>query len=252
MLPVLAASETARERFLREARIAASVEHDHVVVIHQVGEERGVPFLAMPLLHGESLDERLNREGRLPIGEVLRIGREAALGLAAAHERGLVHRDVKPANLWLEEGTGRVKVLDFGLARAAKAGVQLTQQGAIVGTPAYMAPEQASGEAVDARSDLFGLGCVLYRMATGEPPFQGKDAVSTVMSVARDNPAPPSTVNPEVPPGAVGLYPEAAVEGPRRPAGVGPGGGREAGRPASRMGRGRWDANNDTGGPQKR
>jgi len=200
MLPTLAASGTARERFLREARLAASVEHDHVVVIHQVGEDRGVPFLVMPLLRGESLDERLKREGNLPVGEALRIGREAALGLAAAHKRGLVHRDIKPANLWLEEETGRVKVLDFGLARAAKTETQLTQTGAVIGTPAYMAPEQANGEAVDARTDLFSLGCVLYRMTTGELPFQGKDALSTLMAVVHANPAAPSTVNLEVSP----------------------------------------------------
>jgi hypothetical protein len=201
MLPVLAASETSRERFLREARIAASVEHDNVVTIHQVGEDRGIPFLAMPLLHGESLDARMKRESRLPIGEVLRIGREAALGLAAAHHRGLVHRDVKPANLWLEEDTGRVKVLDFGLARAVNATEHLTTQGAIVGTPAYMAPEQADGESVDARTDLFSLGCVLYRMATGELAFQGKDAISTLMAVVRHNPAAPSSLNVDVSPG---------------------------------------------------
>ena len=200
MLPTLAAIKEARERFLREARTAAAVEHDNVVVIHQVGEDRGVPFLAMPLLRGESLDDRLKREGRLPIAEVLRIGQEAATGLAAAHKRGLIHRDIKPANLWLEEETGRVKVLDFGLARALNAGDQLTRQGSILGTPAYMSPEQSSGEVVDGRSDLFSLGCVLYRMVTGQLPFQGKDAVSTLLSVARDNPPAPSAVNPEVPP----------------------------------------------------
>jgi serine/threonine protein kinase/WD40 repeat protein len=200
MLPTLAVIDEARERFLREARTAAAVEHDNVVVIHQVSEDRGVPFLAMPLLRGESLDDRLKREGRLPIGEVLRIGQEAAKGLAAAHKRGLIHRDIKPANLWLEEETGRVKVLDFGLARALNAGEPLTRQGSILGTPAYMSPEQASGEPVDARSDLFSLGCVLYRMTTGQLPFQGKDAVSTLLSVARDTPAAPSAVNPEASP----------------------------------------------------
>ena len=143
MLPSVAASASACERFLREAQTAASIEHKHVVTIYQVGEDRGVPYLAMQLLKGESLDERLQRQRKLPLAEVLRIGREVALGLAAAHERGLIHRDIKPANLWLEGEHGRIKILDFGLARAAQDSEHLTQSGLIVGTPAYMAPEQA-------------------------------------------------------------------------------------------------------------
>ena len=197
MLPSLAASASARERFLREARAAAKVEHDHVVAIYQVGEDRGVPYLAMPLLRGESLDDRLKRE-RLPPAEALRIARETATGLEAARKRGLIHRDIKPANLWLEEETGRVKILDFGLARAAAGDAQLTQEGAILGTPAYMAPEQAGGTA-DHRADLFSLGCVLYRMATGEAPFKGTDTISTLMAVATEEPRRPNEVNPALP-----------------------------------------------------
>jgi formylglycine-generating enzyme required for sulfatase activity len=113
---------------------------------------------------------------------------------------GLIHRDIKPANLWLEEPKGRVKILDFGLARAAADEAHLTQSGAIVGTPAYMAPEQAAGASVDARCDLFSLGCVLYRLCTGVLPFKGKDSISTLMAVATENPKPPAAVNPEVPP----------------------------------------------------
>src|SRR5581483_3887523 len=164
MLPKLAGTEGARQRFVREAQAAAGVKHDHVVSVYQVGEDRDVPFLAMELLLGESLDQRLRREGKLPLVEVLRLGREIALGLAAAHQRGLIHRDIKPANLWLEAETGRVKLLDFGLARAVGQGNQLTQQGAIIGTPAYMAPEQGQGKSLDHRCDLFSLGCVLYRL----------------------------------------------------------------------------------------
>ena len=168
MLPALAASAGAGQRFLREAQAMAAVEHDHVVRIYQVDEDRGVPFLAMEFLKGEPLDERLEREGRLPLPEVLRIGREVAEGLAAAHATGLIHRDVKPANVWLEapQGPGqdpRLRAGPRGLARTPR----LTQQGAIIGTPAYMAPEQARGEAVDARCDLFSLGGVLYRMSPG-------------------------------------------------------------------------------------
>ena len=136
MLPRLAADGAARERFLREARAADAVHHDHVVPIFHVGEHDGVPFLVMPLLEGESLDARLRRSGTQPPDEVARIGRQAALGLAAAHDKGLVHRDVKPANLWLEAPNGRVKVLDFGLARAVGRGEDvLTLTGDVLGTP---------------------------------------------------------------------------------------------------------------------
>src|SRR5580658_9826283 len=121
----------------------------------------------MEFLKGESLDERLNRSEQVPQGEVLRIGREIAEALGAAHASGLIHRDIKPGNIWLEAPRGRVKILDFGLARAASQDAGLTQQGAIVGTPAYMAPEQARGASVDARCDLFSLGVVLYRLCTG-------------------------------------------------------------------------------------
>jgi hypothetical protein len=200
MRPLLAAHPTARERFLREARAAAAVKHDHVAVIYEVGEGRGVPFLAMELLEGESLEDRLKRDGRLPLPEALRVGRETAEALAAAHERGLIHRDVKPANVWQEAPHGRTKVLDFGLARAASGDERLTQSGAVVGTPAYMAPEQARGEAVDARADLFSLGCVLYRAATGEPPFRGADAMSLLLAVTTQRPRPPRERNPAVPP----------------------------------------------------
>lgn len=205
MLPALAVSPSARQRFLREARAAAAVKHDHVVTIYQVGEDRGVPFLAMELLAGESLEERLKREGRLAVGDVLRIGREAAEGLAAAHQRGLIHRDVKPANVWLEGDAGRVKILDFGLARAATEDAHLTQTGAIVGTPGFMAPEQVGGHPVDARADLFGLGCLLYRLATGALPFQGPDTISTLVAVSEDTPRPPGEVNPALPPAVCAL-----------------------------------------------
>ncbi len=141
-----------RERFLREARAAARLEHDHVVPVYQVGEDRGVLFLAMPLLRGETLEDRLKREPKPPTAEVLRIGREMAEGLDAAHSHGLIHRDVKPSNVWLEAGRGRVKVLDFGLARVQdESENQLTQDGLVMGTPAFMAPEQAWGKPVDAR-----------------------------------------------------------------------------------------------------
>jgi hypothetical protein len=199
MLPGLGSSPPARERFLREARAAAAVQHEHVVTIYQVGEDRGAPFLAMEFLQGESLEDRLRRCGPLPAADVLRIGREAAEGLHAAHERGLIHRDVKPANIWLEGCKGRVKILDFGLARVAAQETHLTQEGVIMGTPAYMAPEQVRGEAVDRRCDLFSLGVVLYQMCTGKPPFHGPDVPALLLAVAFDRAEPPCEVRPGIP-----------------------------------------------------
>ncbi|HTU92477.1 MAG TPA: protein kinase, partial [Gemmataceae bacterium] len=209
MLPGLAENDGLRQRFLREARLAASLKHDHVVTIHQVGEDRGAPFLAMEFLEGESLEDRLKREGKLPLAEVLRIGREIADGLQAAHERSLIHRDIKPGNIWLEKLPGergvstsryRVKILDFGLARSSSDDIHLTQSGAIVGTPAYMSPEQARGEKVDSRCDLYSLGCVLYRLCTGELPFKGDSAMSMLLALAIEQPKSPREVNPDVPP----------------------------------------------------
>jgi hypothetical protein len=218
MLPGLAAGKSARERFLREARSAAAIEHDNIVPIYQVGEDRGVPFIAMPFLKGEPLDARLLREGALPPAEVLRIGREVARGLAAAHEKGLIHRDIKPANIWLEGEEGRAKVLDFGLARSGT-DQQLTQTGAVIGTPAYMSPEQAAGKKLDGRSDLFSLGSVLYRMATGRQPFEGADTISTLMAVSTEEPTPPSEANPQVPEGLSGLIMDLLEKAPEaRPA----------------------------------
>ena len=199
MLPSMASSSTAKERFFREAKAAAALKHPHIVTIFQVGEDRGAPFLAMEYLEGEPLDDRLKRETRLPVPEILRIGREIAKGLAAAHEKGLIHRDIKPANLWLEGKEGHVKILDFGLARAMGDTTHLTQSGAIIGTPAYMAPEQAGGKQVDSRCDLFSLGCVLYCMCTGERPFKGHDTISTLMAIATENPPPPVSLNLELP-----------------------------------------------------
>jgi serine/threonine protein kinase len=205
MLPTLAVSPSNRQRFLREAQAAAAVVHDHIVTIFHVGEDRGIPFLAMQLLEGQTLEDRLQRSRRLPAAQVVRIGREIAEGLAAAHERGLIHRDIKPGNIWLEAERQRVKILDFGLARSARGDSHLTQSGAIVGTPAYMAPEQACGQAVDPRSDLFSLGCVLYRLCTGELPFKGKDTLATLAALAVEIPRSVDELNPEVPPALADL-----------------------------------------------
>ncbi|HJT78304.1 MAG TPA: serine/threonine-protein kinase, partial [Gemmataceae bacterium] len=199
--PSLAASYEFRRRFLREAQLAAGVDHEHVVTTYQVGEDRGVPFMAMQLLQGEPLEDRLRRSGgRLPLPEVLRIGREIAEGLTAAHAGGLVHRDIKPANVWLEAGRDRVKILDFGLARGTGEDAHWTQAGAVIGTPAYMAPEQANAEEVDARCDLFSLGALLYRASTGRLPFGDKDTLSILNALATKTPEAPHAVNPDLPP----------------------------------------------------
>lgn len=205
MLPELAKKAVARERFLREARATAKIEHDHIVTIFQVGEDRGVPYLAMQLLKGCSLEDNLRtKQGAavapLTVDQVLKLGREIAKGLAAAHARGLIHRDIKPANIWLDATAGgRVKILDFGLARPAEEDAQLTQSGVIVGTATYMAPEQARGERLDARAALFSLGCVLYRLCTGRLPWKGCDVMATLIAVATEPPTPILDLNPDLP-----------------------------------------------------
>jgi serine/threonine protein kinase len=200
MRPSLAASDEYHRRFLREARLAAAIDHEHIVTVYQVGEDRGIPFLAMQLLRGATLERRLEQAGgRLSLPEVLRIGREIAEGLAAAHARGLIHRDIKPANVWLEEGRSRVRIVDFGLARGSEPDAQFTQTGTVIGTPAYMAPEQATGAAVDARCDLFSLGAVLYRAATGKAPFGDRDTMSVLNALATQTPAPPHRIVPSLP-----------------------------------------------------
>ena len=205
MLPTHSARPSAKSRFLREAQTAASIKHDHIVTIHQVGEDRGVPFLAMEFLLGEPLDARIKREQKLPIPEVLRIGREVAEGLAAAQEEGLIHRDIKPANVWLEsrssKGAPRVKILDFGLARSTADNTGLTQMGTIMGTPSYMAPEQARGKTVDGRADLWSLGVMLYEMTNGRRPFVGDNAMAILTSLAMDEPTPPNLINIGMPQG---------------------------------------------------
>ena len=198
MKPDYGTSDEARQRFLREARAAAAIEHDHIVTIYQVGEDRGLPYLAMQLLQGESLAQRLRRERQLPVEEVMRIGREIAEGLAAAHEREVVHRDIKPANIWLEGERGRVKILDFGLARAADDSV-LTRTGTVMGTPEYMSPEQARGKEVDVRSDLFSLGSVLYDMCAGQSPFQARETMAVLLAVTTQKPRALTELNPKAP-----------------------------------------------------
>jgi serine/threonine protein kinase len=200
MKPSLAAFAEYHKRFIREAQLAAQIEHDNIVTIYQVAEDGGVPYLAMKLLVGETLEDRMSQvPGGLDHSEVMRIGREVAEGLDAAHARGLVHRDIKPANIWLEAGRDRVKILDFGLACGTGEDGRFTQAGAVIGTPAYMSPEQANAEDIDARCDLFSLGAVLYRASTGEMPFGGKDTLSVLSALASRTPPAPHTVVSDLP-----------------------------------------------------
>jgi len=189
-----------RERFLVEAQALAQLEHDHIVTVYQIAEDRGIPYLAMQLLQGESLHDHLkSHPGPLSIDDALRIARETATGLAIAHDRGLVHRDIKPGNLWLDSTTGgRVKILDFGLVRALCD--EADGSGRIIGTPAYMAPEQAACEAVDGRADLFALGCVLYQAVTGKLPFTGESILALLLAVRLHHPPTPRSLNKTIPP----------------------------------------------------
>jgi hypothetical protein len=204
LAPHWAGSESARQRFNREAHATAAVKHDHVITIHGVSEISGLPYLVMEYVPGCSLQERLDREGPLEVEEIVRIGMQTAAGLVAAHEQGLIHRDVKPGNILLEDAIGRVKLSDFGLARAVD-DATLTQSGVIAGTPHYMAPEQARGEALDHRADLFGLGCVLYALCTGRPPFSGDNTLAVIRRVCDEEPDPIRAINPAIPRWLVGM-----------------------------------------------
>jgi formylglycine-generating enzyme required for sulfatase activity len=184
---------------LREAKAVAKVGHDNVVTIFEADERDGVPYIAMQFLQGAPLDEYLKKKGSPGVAQCVRIVREAALGLAAAHARGLVHRDIKPANLWLEAPNGRVKVLDFGLTKPIGTDSELTKSGAVVGTPSYMSPEQARGQKVDARTDIFSLGAVLYRLLTGRNPFVGDHIMAVLTALAVEEPTPVRELNPNVP-----------------------------------------------------
>ncbi len=189
-----------RQRFLREARTMAQVKSDHVVTIHQVGQDNEICYIAMELLEGEPLDSLMERETKPALSETLRIVREVAEALAAAHAKGLIHRDIKPENVWLEAPAGRVKLLDFGLARPQTENIKLTTTGIVIGTPAYMAPEQARAETLDERTDLFGLGCLLYELITGRTPFYGETVVAIVTALIEETPLAPSHYRSEVPP----------------------------------------------------
>ncbi len=182
LLPTLPLDYSPRERFQREARAAAAIDHPNVVSIFSVAEWNSLPFLVMQFVDGESLQQRLRREHRLSVDETIRVGEQIAAGLAAAHEKRLIHRDIKPSNLLIERDSGRVLITDFGLAQRDDA-PNLTRTGVIAGTPQFMSPEQARGESLDARTDLFSLGSVLYTCLAGTPPFEGANSFAVLKNI---------------------------------------------------------------------
>lgn len=197
LAPYLAGVDSYRQRFLREARAAAAVKDAHIVGIYAV-EEEPFPYLVMEYLAGETLQQRLERVGRLTVEDICTIGGQIATGLAAAHRHKVIHRDVKPGNLFLEEGSNKIKLTDFGLARTTD-DVHLTQTGLIAGTPLYMSPEQARGDTIDERSDLFSLGSVLYVMATGRPAFGASAPLAVLRRVCDETPIAACDLNPDLP-----------------------------------------------------
>ena len=218
LLPDVAAVDAdRRERFTREALAVAALNHPHIVTIHSVEDAGTAVFLTMELVEGRSLAEAMPATG-LPIDRVLTIGIAVADAISAAHQKGITHRDLKPGNIMLGEGeqAGRIKVLDFGLAKIvdaqrAAAGASMlpteapahsapiTAEGRILGTVAYMSPEQAEGRTIDGRSDLFSLGVVLYEMATGQRPFSGDTSLSILSSILKDTPRSVTDINPALP-----------------------------------------------------
>ncbi len=186
--PQLATSSRARRRFMREARAVAGINHPNVVTIHSVDEQGGLPYLVMEFVSGRTLRERLKISPPLDHLSVVRISVQIADGLAAAHRHGIIHRDIKPGNVLLEDGVERVKISDFGLALVTMDLTHLTSAGQTVGTPGYMSPEQVTGKGIDARNDLFGLGCVMYAMVTGSSPFRGTHPMEIAHRIVKHKP----------------------------------------------------------------
>ena len=196
--PYFASNAAARKRFAREAKAAAAVVHQHVVAVHGVEGDAKLPYFVMQFVAGPSLEERINAEAPMDVKDILRIGMQAAQGLAAAHAQGLVHRDIKPSNILLESDVERVLLTDFGLARAVD-DASMTRSGVLAGTPQFMSPEQAQGESVDHRSDLFSLGSVLYAMCTGRSPFRAETPMGVLRRISDQPHRPVRQVNPDIP-----------------------------------------------------
>ncbi len=194
----LIAIGSARERFIREARAVASLSHPHIVPIYDVVTDGAVPALVMQFIAGETLQQRISRRGPMQVDDVLQIGIQLADALAMAHGRGLVHRDIKPGNVLLEADGSRALLSDFGLVRALD-DATLTHSGLLAGTPDFMSPEQANGHSVDARSDLFSLGSVLYTMLTGHPPFRAPEPMAVLNRICHQPHRAASVADPRIP-----------------------------------------------------
>ena len=198
--PELVVNQPMLQRFRREAEAVAALRHAGIVPIYDIGESGGIAYIMMPLIKGETLKKRLDREGRLQIPEVRRVIKEIATALSVAHDAGLVHRDIKPENVMLEGPKQQILVMDFGIAKALDPDqTGMTSSGLIVGTPHFMSPEQASGEAVDARSDQYSLAVLGYRMVTGAHPFDGETTRALLYKQVFETPPPARERFPDVP-----------------------------------------------------
>jgi eukaryotic-like serine/threonine-protein kinase len=210
--PLVEQSPIYLARFTREAHAAAAIDHPGVVTVYDAGADGPTRFIVMEFVHGRSLADILREQSPLDPAQAADIAAQAADALSAAHARGIVHRDIKPANIMVTPD-GSVKVLDFGIARAVDSGT-LTQTATVLGTSAYMSPEQALGQPADARSDIYSLGCVLYEMLTGEPPFIAEVAAAVMHQHVRVQPKPPRERNPAVPPALDALVMEMLAKSP--------------------------------------
>lgn len=217
-----AADPVTRRRFLEEARAASALSHPNIVVLHDIVGHDGADFLIMEYVQGRPLTDAI-AHGPMPFERVIAVGLQVASALAASHAAGIIHRDIKPANILLTPDH-TAKVLDFGIAKRLPGTSQsdarhemasLTSPGVVVGTVSYMSPEQTRGDAVDARTDVFSLGCVLYQAATGQQPFRGPTPVATMIDIATSDPVPPSGLRETLPAGFRWVHRPLSREEPR-------------------------------------
>jgi len=190
--------DAAKKRFVAEAKATAAINHPNVVTIYEVGSDGPLSYISMPWIPGKTLEQWLVEEESLSVEQVRKLVEEVALGLADAHAKGLIHRDIKPANVWICADDQSVKILDFGLVRVNDEDPQLTCTGMIAGTPCFMSPEQSRGDKLDVRSDLFSLGCLMYQALTGQLPFRSDNALATLRSIQKEQPASPAELDPTI------------------------------------------------------
>jgi serine/threonine-protein kinase len=186
------------DRFLREAKTAAKLKHPGIVTIHDYGDAEGLTYIVMEFIDGIGIDHILAETGRMPIERAAALGAQIAEALDYAHKGGVVHRDIKPANIMIEPGD-RVKVTDFGIAKPGDSAEHLTMTGSLLGTPSYMSPEQARGQKLDGRSDLFSVGCVLYEMVAGKKAFRGESITALLFKIISEEPPSLREFDPKVP-----------------------------------------------------